>query len=246
MYHILEELQHNHNLEPAIAWARDHSHILESKGSNLEFELLRLKFVSLFLGINSSGEDIEMDATERILRAGAFARSAFQPFQKRYGSDIQKLVGAMAYWQNIPASPYGALFAGNGAWHDVAASFTKEFCSLLGLSADSPLHIAATAGSIAQPVLLKVKKLMEAKRTEWTTEEELPVEIPLPPSFSFHSIFVCPVSKEQATDANPPMMLPCGHVLCNESLKNASRGARFKCPYCPQESHPREAKKVYL
>ena len=32
--------------------------------------------------------------------------------------------------------------------------------------------------------------------------------------FVFHSIFACPVSKDQSTRDNPPMLLPCGHVLC--------------------------------
>jgi hypothetical protein len=191
-------------------------------------------------------EAADAAATDRLLRAAAYARNSFLGFQTRYEAEIQKLFGAIAYWQNIPASPYAALFTGEDAWVDVASSFTKEFCSFLGLSAESPLYIAATAGFIAQPVLLKVRKLMESKRTEWTTTTELPVEIPLPPNFSFHSIFVCPVSKEQATDDNPPMILPCGHVLCSDSLKNASRGIRFKCPYCPVESHPKDAKKVYL
>jgi hypothetical protein len=275
MYRILDELQLKHNLEPAIDWARTHSAMLQAKGSDLEFDLCRLKYVSLFLGTDGASvasvpnedadamaedhqdevedhmpeeqaEEAHVVVPERLLRAAAYARTTFTRFQARYGPEIQKLSGALAYWQNIPASPYAALFAGEDAWVDVASSFTKEFCSLLGLSAESPLYIAATAGFIAQPVLLKVKKLMESKRTEWTTTTELPVEIPLPPSFSFHSIFVCPVSKEQATDDNPPMILLCGHVLCHDSLKNASRGIRFKCPYCPVESHPKEAKKVYL
>lgn len=74
----------------------------------------------------------------------------------------------------------------------------------------------------------------------------LQVEISLPPSYHFHSIFVCPVSKEQGTDQNPPMMMPCGHVIAQESLDKLSKGAKFKCPYCPGESHPRDAKKVFL
>lgn len=44
------------------------------------------------------------------------------------------------------------------------------------------------------------------------------VEIPVPPESRYHSIFACPVSKEQATDVNPPMMLTCGHVLAKESV----------------------------
>jgi hypothetical protein len=57
---------------------------------------------------------------------------------------------------------------------------------------------------------------------------------------------VCPVSKEQTTDANPPMMMPCGHVIAHESLEKLSKGGRFKCPYCPSESHIRDARKVVL
>jgi E3 ubiquitin-protein transferase RMND5 len=262
MYFILDEMKNKHNLSPAIDWARENSAVLDSRGSNLEFELCRLRFVSIFTTGTDGDEDEDFsdnddydamqesyytDPALRVMQATEYARTNFSSFHPRYSREVFQLLGAVAYWQNIDSSPYRPLFAtDSSAWDDVAGSFTREFCALLGLSANSPLYIAATAGAIALPVLAKVKTLMKAKRTEWTTEEELPVEIPLPPSYSFHSIFVCPVSKEQATDANPPMMLPCGHVLAHESLKNASKMARFKCPYCPVESHPKDAKKVYL
>jgi predicted RNA-binding Zn-ribbon protein involved in translation (DUF1610 family) len=42
------------------------------------------------------------------------------------------------------------------------------------------------------------------------------------------------------------MMMTCGHVIASESLDKLSKGVRFKCPYCPNESHPRDAKKVVL
>jgi hypothetical protein len=118
---------------------------------------------------------------------------------------------------------------------------------MLGLSSQSPLYTAVTAGGIALPVLEKVERVMSKARGQWTSVNELPVETPLPEGFWFHQIFVCPVSKDQATDANPPMMLPCGHVIARESLDMHSKGkARMKCPYCPGESHPREAKRVYI
>ncbi|EBA27338.1 hypothetical protein KXX16_008784 [Aspergillus fumigatus] len=239
MYHILHEMKENNNLLPAIQWSRENKESLEARGSNLEFELCRLQFVWLFHG----GQGPAVAGPQAALE---YARREFHVFLPRYLVEIQQLMGAMAFSPNLQESPYRNIFDNPSAWSDVAQSFTREFCSLLGLSADSPLYIAATAGAIALPTLLKLQTIMKAKRTEWTTQNELPVEIPLPPSYLFHSIFVCPVSKEQSTDENPPMMMPCGHVIAEESLKRLCKGTRFKCPYCPNESHPREARKVFL
>ncbi|KAJ5807759.1 hypothetical protein N7474_009028, partial [Penicillium riverlandense] len=242
MYYILQQMQENYNLLPAIEWSRENREALEARGSNLEFELCRLQFVWLYHGAS----DQQVTGTSGRQAALEYARREFHSFVPRYLREIQQLMGAMAFCSNLQGSPYGSIFNNPSAWEDVAHSFTREFCSLLGLSADSPLYIAATAGAIALPTLLKLQTIMKAKRTEWTTENELPVEISLPPSYLFHSIFVCPVSKEQATDQNPPMMMPCGHVIAEESLKRLSKGNRFKCPYCPNESHFKDARKVFL
>ena len=43
----------------------------------------------------------------------------------------------------------------------------------------------------------KTSAQMEAAGGQWTSANELPVEIPLPAAYQFHSIFVCPVSKER-------------------------------------------------
>jgi len=242
MYYILSELKDRHNLQPAIDWARKHTAALEERGSNLEFELCRLQYVNLFFA-RESGPHSTFDAPMRALQ---YAQTEFQSFRGRYLTEIQQLLGAMAFCSNLDESPYHTRFNNTTAWDEVATSFTREFCSLLELSADSPLYVATTAGAIALPTLLKLQAIQKQKRTEWTSQNELPVETPLPPSYQFHSIFVCPVSKEQTTDQNPPMMLPCCHVIAQESLQKLSKGAKFKCPYCPIESHPKDAKRVFL
>lgn len=167
MYRILHELRQQSNLEPAIQWARKHRNVLESRASNLEFELCRLEYVRIYL------EDIRVGQWP--LRALDYARREFSHFQPRYGDEVAKLATAQLYFQRIETSPYQHLFIDNNAWEDVANTFTKEFCSMLGLSADSPLYVAATAGAIALPVINKVKSIMIANRTEWTTAQEMPV-----------------------------------------------------------------------
>ncbi|TFB01963.1 Protein RMD5-like protein [Trichoderma ghanense] len=243
MYNLLSELK-NRNLGPAIRWARQNNSRLEAAGSNLEFELCKLQFIWLFKGPQVNG--LPDDERNGQMGALAYAREHFARFQTRHLRDIQQLCGAMVFAPNIEASPYRHIFQIDSAFEDVATSFTREFCSLLGLSAESPLYVAVTAGSIALPRLIKYTTYMKEKKTEWTTENELAFETPLPPSMIYHSIFVCPVSKEQTTEQNPAMMLPCGHVICRESLHNMAKGSRYKCPYCPTEGHLKDAIKITL
>ncbi|CAZ86283.1 unnamed protein product [Tuber melanosporum] len=236
MYEILDAMRTRRDLSLAIDWARQKSAQLEQRGSNLEFELCKLQFIWLFI--------------ERPERAMAYARREFSRFQEKHLKDIQQLMCAFLFLQSPEKSPYSRIFADpEKSWNDVAHSFTKEFCSLLGLSAESPLYIAATAGAIALPTLLKMASIMKEKKTEWSTVNELPAEIALPPGYQFHSIFVCPVSKDQTTDSNPPMMLPCGHVIAQESLQRLAKGGSsvtLKCPYCPRESSLHHAKPVII
>lgn len=87
---------------------------------------------------------------------------------------------------------------------------------------------SVTVGTTALPVIMKLYKIMSAKKTGWSQQDELPVEIPLSEDLRFHSVFACPVSKEQATESNPPMMMPCGHVICKESLMRLSKSSNSR------------------
>ena len=177
MYYILDEMRNKKNLLPATTWARTNSSSLEARGSNLEFELGRLQFIWLFMnGPSRCGLPTIYECQHAAL---SYARQELSGFQARYLHEIQQLIGAMAFSSNLQQSPYCHIFHNNDAWNELAMSFTREFCSLLGLSADSPLFIASTAGAIALPTLLKLQTIMKEKRTEWTTQHELPVIIAL-------------------------------------------------------------------
>ncbi|KAJ1963445.1 hypothetical protein GGI12_002054 [Dipsacomyces acuminosporus] len=167
--------------------------------------------------------------------------------------EIQHLMGIFIYAKRLHTSPYANLF-NEQRWEDGAHAFASAFCTLLGLSSTSPLSVTIGAGARALPIVCKVSNLLKEKRVEWSQQNELAVEVPLPDNMRFHSIFACPVSKEQATVSNPPMMMPCGHVVCKASLDKLARGVRpgsvasgrFKCPYCPGMSSLADAKRVYF
>lgn len=174
MYHILHQMKEERNLFPAINWARANSGALLARGSDLEFELEKTQFIWLFLGKDSLSEE-HRGAYKGQQNALQYARHELGSFQDRYMREIKQLIGAIAFCANLQQSPYRRIFCNNDVWNDLAGSFTKEFCSLLGLSANSPLYIAATAGAIALPTLQKLHTIMKEKRTEWTSQNELPV-----------------------------------------------------------------------
>lgn len=212
MYYILQQLQENRNLLPAIEWSRENREALDARGSNLEFELCRLQYVWLYHGgANSQGTGSGW------LAALEYARREFHVFVPRYLREVQQLVGAMAYSPNLGGSPYAALFNNSSAWDDVAHFFTREFCSLLGLSADSPLYIAATAGAIALPTLLKLQTIMKSKRTEWTSDNELPVRKPLLCVRVYESMLIFIFSGRNT----PPSPISLPLYLCLSGVKGA-------------------------
>lgn len=165
MYKILDAMKNRRDLGPAIQWAREKAPALEQRGSNLEFDLCKLQFVSQFLS-----------GVEGRNSAMTYLRTEAPRFQQKHSKEVQRLMCAFLYVDTLFQSPYGKPFMNpEKTWEDVAGSFTTEFCSLLGLSAESPLYIAATAGAIALPTLLKMTSIMKEKKTEWNSQNELPV-----------------------------------------------------------------------
>lgn len=61
------------------------------------------------------------------------------------------------------------------------------------------------------------------------------VEIPISNDLRFHTVFCCPVSKEESAPGNPPVLLKCGHAICKACVKrisfNMTRYARVCCAY---------------
>ncbi|XP_057457691.1 protein RMD5 homolog [Lotus japonicus] len=233
MYQILEAMK-NQDLEPALKWATSNSDKLAQSGSDIVLKLHSMQFVKILQ--NGSRDE-----------ALHYARTYLSPFASSHIADIQKLMGSLLWTGKLDSSPYHALLSPSN-WDRLAEELKRQFCNLLGQSYNSPLSVTISAGVQALPPLLKFMNVMVGKKQEWQTMNQLPVPVELDSELQFHSIFVCPVSKEQATEDNPPMLMSCGHVLCKQSISKMSKNGSklFKCPYCPFDVDAALCKQLYF
>ncbi|KAL5988537.1 hypothetical protein ACLOJK_036302, partial [Asimina triloba] len=233
MYQILEAMR-SRNVGPALAWAAANRSQLLQNRSALELKLHRLQFVEI-LQKGSQSEALK------------YIRTFLAPFASTHMPEIQKLTICLLWAGRLERSPY-ADFLSPLHWEKLSEELTQQFCSLLGQSYESPLSVAVSAGVQGLPTLLKLANVMATKKQEWQTMKQLPVPVELGPEFQFHSIFVCPVSRDQGSEENPPMLMPCGHVLCRQSIVKLSKSSTrtFKCPYCPLEATVAQCKQLYF
>lgn len=233
---ILDSLK-GHDLGPALEWAQAHRQSLEAQNSSLEFKLHRLRFIDLI-------QRGPLGQAEAIM----YARTHFHQFIHRHEKEIQILMGMFLYLPHgISNSPYRHLLDPN-LWAEIHDVFTRDACALLGLSVDSPLSVCINAGCTALPALLNIKQVMQQRQVTgiWNGKDELPIEIDLGQESRYHSVFACPILRQQSTETNPPMRLVCGHVISRDALNKLTSGSKLKCPYCPAEQNPSDARLIFF
>jgi len=142
-----------------------------------------------------------------------YARTELKPFWTRYQAQIKHLFGALAFVPELSKKqgPYVELLSESN-WQMLEHNFVKDFCRLQGMSQESGLYQITKAGTLAIPKMAKVLGIIKGK-DDWLANKEMPCEVELGPEFTFHNVFICPVSKEISTPDNPPMLLTCGHVV---------------------------------
>lgn len=236
IYKIWKSIQ-NHNLQPALEWSARYSDQLAEKNSALEFKLHKIAF----LQIVSRGIDAQKEAI-------AYARNNFGKFVDRFSSEIPNLMGTFIYLPNgIENSPYKHLVSPE-MWTEASYIFLKDACHTLGISKNSALSVVINAGCTALPALLNIKQVMLSRQvlSIWSGRDELPIEIDLDPEYRYHSIFACPILRQQTSEDNPPKKLTCGHVISSDALLKLSNGPILKCPYCPVEQNCDDAVRIWF
>lgn len=235
----------------ALAWLaaarrRNDDQVVDPNG-DLEFALRQEEFVRILLGSSPSVSEPLLstppltNVTAALRYGGAHLLPMMTTPERK--AVVGSLLAAPLYlpFSRLLASPYASLFAPyaaaaeqpRGAANPVVASMLADaYLGSVGLARQSALEVAAEIGmNGAVAKIQKVQSVMRETKTEWTTVDELPVEIALPTRHRYHSIFACPVSKEQASAKNPPMMLPCGHVIARESMLKQAKSAPCAFPF---------------
>jgi len=245
LHRILQALR-SQDIGPALGWVAKNRTFLRERASPLEFHLHRSQYIRLLL---SSHPPNPLPAIE-------YAKTTMVPFYAENEDEFKRLTACIIYLplSKLQTSPYADL-ASPSLHFDLEPLFAKEYCASLGMSRQVPLRVVGDiGGGGALARIEKGRKVMRERKSEWSQADELPIEIPLPPENRYHSIFACPVSKEQSTEMNPPMMMGCGHVVTKDSLHKLSKPGggydpvdrRVKCPYCPAESTHGSALRVYF
>lgn len=225
------------DIRPAIDWAKRNEVELGKTGIRLQFQLHSLAYTKLL-----------KDEYPHPIKALKYAQQFIAPFAGVFRLDMETLLGALAFASRLNDSPYSVLLLDDEMWDEAEAALVSSYCHVLGLPKDSALRLCMNVGILAWPKISRVLSLMKDRPgVEWNPQEELPVEVDTGSATRFHSVFVCPVLRQQTTDTNPPMMMPCGHVICQEALNRLCKGNthhRIKCPYCPAESTASMAQRI--
>jgi len=227
------------NVQPAIAWVKSaRGQPQTRRRSSLEFGLHRLVYLSRLAEGNWQG-------------ALEYGRANFGDFVTTHMDKIQQLMGCLMYFNKLESSPYAELFSPL-EWTEVAMLFARDYLNSHDQPFESPLKNIVDCAVKALPSLLKARKILEWK-SPWMKNELLPVEVDLGSDSQYHSIFTCPVLRIESTEKNPPMILPCGHVLSRESLSklppapHPGHGSEsVQCPYCSSATRPADCREIHF
>jgi hypothetical protein len=206
-------------IDTLIDWCYKYKALLDDIKSTLHFESLKLK-VRYFLF-----KFILLFKTKPTHECVEYSKKYFQDFinEKKYFDQISKIMTLLIFKGNMQNCPYNE-FNEENLWNKITNQFINDCCNILSssflnldLPNESGFHLSTIAGMIALPQIKKAENILK-NRKDIINEKELPYEIHIPNELKYHSLFICPITKEISTPENPPMLLNCGHVVSQYSI----------------------------
>eukprot|EP01088_Endostelium_zonatum_P021706 TRINITY_DN874_c0_g1_i1.p1 TRINITY_DN874_c0_g1~~TRINITY_DN874_c0_g1_i1.p1 ORF type:complete len:503 (-),score=152.72 TRINITY_DN874_c0_g1_i1:90-1598(-) len=239
---ISKQIQDHCNILPAEHWA--HSHHAQLSSLSLHLPLLYSLYSFQFL--------LHLHHSSPLLSI-AYARSKFPIFHSTpFFPKVQRLLSLLAFHSNPISPPPTTLlleftpYSLSTLTSSTLSSFLHSWLQIMSLPKISVLQTLVDRGGSGMKGMWKMVKVMEMQGRKWGEGEGIwEGEEGGEEEEGWHSVLVCPVSREVCGEGNPGMMLVCGHVIGRESLnKIGANNRRFKCPYCPVEQKSQNAVQV--
>jgi len=165
-----------------------------------------------------------------------YAQTYFPPFADTRMDDIRRLSGCLLFLGHLapspasptPSHPYAKLFSRRGQsnlWRHARRKVKKIMLGMMGVPLEDPMRLCLLACDIAVPQLLKYQSVMKlnAEMVAASKGAIAKPEIELSDRFHFHSVFVCPVTKEQCSLGPPPSLI--ASAANDEAARSESSGA---------------------
>ncbi|CAF0751813.1 unnamed protein product [Didymodactylos carnosus] len=233
--YILENIREK-NLQPALDWCKRNREQLLKTNSLLEFHLHKMRFLQLLIEQNYDDAKMYMWNFSQYIQMNSECEKV-----------VKELMGAFVFSQrDLSKSPYKYLLEPH-LWLQLSDLFVKQAFQQMGLSQDSPLYVVMKTGFSALPALMSIVNAMQNTQVcHILSKDELPIEVDVGQDHRYHSVFACPILRQQTTDLNPPMKLVCGHVISRDALVKLTTQTKLKCPYCPMEQNLSDARRLFF
>lgn len=232
---------------PAERWVFSHRMQLGRLATaRLTFDIVRIRYLMLF------DEPYSESQLQKVLK---FVEQRLSVFYAQYESEIRPLLPLLVSFgepssQNttnainaVPSTEfYMSQLENSILKHCSKINFLpgNGNCSNLEVLVNVGVQAAVIANTALQFVSLPEEEEREVKRQKNLFDLEasgIPVDFKIKQEQRYHSVFCCPVSRQPATNLDPPVLLQCGHAILMSSMKALPRrNNKLKCPTCYGQS----------
>lgn len=228
---------------PLLNWIHENS--LKIEGIDPLYELNLLTEYSIMIMNSNNDHQLPMGFTNS---SPLLTNLSDKWYYNQYQSSLEDI-------SSYIATPIDELIS---KFRQMYTSVSNEITSLGKLPSASPIDEILTVAHISMDVFAKYcesQKSSKSKAVAGATSDNhhddtkhLPFEVELPQWLHHHSIFICPVSREETSIDDPPIYMPCGHMVSTDTMKRLSKNCtrNFKCPYCPQTMTSRQCLDVNI
>jgi len=241
----VEESLANKETAKCLTWCHDNKSKLRkmkieswkysNSQSSLEFNLRQQEF-------------IELIRNDRRMEAVKHARKHFTNLEDGQLSDVQHVMGLLAFPNDTNIIKYKALLD-ESRWQMLVQQFRQENFKLYQLSAYSVFSVALQAG-------LSALKTPQCYKADNERNNDCPVcshplntlAANLPYAHCSQSRLICNISGQSLNEHNHPLMLPNGYVYGEKALQTMAQenNGKVTCPRTKEVFNLKDVEKVFV